>query len=428
LREFPKGIKFKFGWRAYQQRVLDELETHLGDDHLHIVAPPGSGKTVLGIEVALRLNKPTLIISPTLAIRNQWIQRLCELFLETTTVPQWVSRDIRQPQFLTVVTYQGLHAACSAATTSAETEPAEDDQEESDESNTSTPPMPSSALTRQVILRLQQRGVGTIIADEAHHLRNEWWKSLMQIKEALNATIVGLTATPPYDVSPQEWVRYVQLNGPVDSEIPVPELVRAGDLCPHQDYVLFSLPTAEEETRLIEFRERVRNLFAELKSDPQLVSAFQQHPMYVDSEQHLEWIYSHLPYYSAMLIFLHACGREVTKTHLGIIGDSRLNIPDLDYHWMETLLTFYLYKDQENFKQFERHRETLEKKLRRLGVLERRQIRLEHNSRIFKSLRSSASKFNSVSRIVDFEFRTLGHGLRMVILTDFIRSEFLAGH
>jgi superfamily II DNA or RNA helicase len=113
LTEYPKDIKFKYGWRKYQQRVLDDLQDHLTDGHLHVIAPPGSGKTVLGLEVAIRLNKPTLILAPTIAIRNQWIQRFCELFLQTNLTPDWISRDIRNPKFMTVVTYQGLHAACN---------------------------------------------------------------------------------------------------------------------------------------------------------------------------------------------------------------------------------------------------------------------------------------------------------------------------
>ena len=97
MKEFPKDIKFKYDWRRYQKRVLSELEGHLDDNHLHIIAPPGSGKTVLGLEVAIRLNKPTLIFAPTVAIRNQWIQRFCELFLQTNERPDWISRDIRNP-------------------------------------------------------------------------------------------------------------------------------------------------------------------------------------------------------------------------------------------------------------------------------------------------------------------------------------------
>ncbi|WP_339230420.1 DEAD/DEAH box helicase family protein [Oceanobacillus sp. FSL K6-2867] len=43
------------------------------DGYLHLVASTGSGKTVLGLEIMLYPNKPTLIVAPTLAIRNQWV-------------------------------------------------------------------------------------------------------------------------------------------------------------------------------------------------------------------------------------------------------------------------------------------------------------------------------------------------------------------
>ena len=129
MKQFPSDIKFKYDWRKYQERVLDELEGHLDDNHLHIIAPPGSGKTVLGLEVALRLDKPTLVFAPTVAIRNQWIQRFCELFLQVKQKPDWISRDIKNPQFLTVATYQALHAACSGADL-------DEEQEESEETET----------------------------------------------------------------------------------------------------------------------------------------------------------------------------------------------------------------------------------------------------------------------------------------------------
>jgi superfamily II DNA or RNA helicase len=64
-------------------------------------------------------------------------------------------------------------------------------------------------------------------------------------------TIVALTATPPYDVTPFEWQRYEELCGPVDAEVSVPELVWEGDLCPHQDYVYLSLPRPEEPSSCV---------------------------------------------------------------------------------------------------------------------------------------------------------------------------------
>ena len=47
----------------------------------------------------------------------------------------------------------------------------------------------------------------------------------------------------PYDVEPNIWANYVSLCGEIDAEISVPELVKAKNLCPHQDYIYFNYPT-----------------------------------------------------------------------------------------------------------------------------------------------------------------------------------------
>jgi superfamily II DNA or RNA helicase len=418
LTEYPKDIKFKYRWRKYQQRVLDELQDHLSDEHLHVIAPPGSGKTVLGLEVAIRLNKPTLILAPTIAIRNQWIQRFCELFLQTTLTPDWISRDIRNPKFMTVVTYQGLHAACNNWRNEEEI----DDKEEETEENghgTST-----NAELDNIVSGLKSQNIKTIVVDEAHHLKNEWWQTLTKVKEKLHPIIVGLTATPPYDVSATEWQRYIDLNGPVDTEISVPELVIEGDLCPHQDYIHFTLPTEKENQSIVEFRQNIENLFQKIKNDETIIKAIEQHPIWKNPTEQLDWIYNNLPYYSACLIFLKSNEKEIPETHLEVIGDRKFKIPELDYEWIETLLDFYLYKEKEHFKDFEEHQKALENRLRRYGAIERRQINFAHNKRVTGFLTSSISKLNGINEIVDFEYKQLGKDLRMVILSDFIRKEF----
>jgi superfamily II DNA or RNA helicase len=196
LKEFPKNINFKYSWRTYQKRVLDDLEQHLDDNHLHIIAPPGSGKTVLGLEVAIRLNKPSLIFVPTIAIRNQWIQRLCELFLQTNEMPDWISIDIKNPKFLTVVTYQALHAAVTNTIVEEDSEILDADEDFENGENEKTVKIIDAT---DIVNSLKDKGVKTIVVDEAHHLKNEWWKCLNVVKKALKPTIVGLTATPPYE-------------------------------------------------------------------------------------------------------------------------------------------------------------------------------------------------------------------------------------
>lgn len=161
MTSYPKEIQFASSWRKYQQRVLDHLDDHIANGHLHIIAPPGSGKTVLGLEVAIRLNKPTLILAPTLAIRNQWIQRFCDLFLQVNSIPDWISRDIRNPKFMTVITFQGLHAACNNL---------REQETETDEEEDTTAVIKTTNLNLEHIvngLKLQQ--VNTIVVDEAHH-------------------------------------------------------------------------------------------------------------------------------------------------------------------------------------------------------------------------------------------------------------------
>ncbi|HBL78524.1 MAG TPA: hypothetical protein DDZ79_00505, partial [Aequorivita sp.] len=53
------SLLFKFNWRSYQARFLEDFQVYLEDNHLHVVAPPGSGKTVLGLEMMRRINKKT---------------------------------------------------------------------------------------------------------------------------------------------------------------------------------------------------------------------------------------------------------------------------------------------------------------------------------------------------------------------------------
>lgn len=415
---FPEGIKFKYKWRKYQKRVLEELENHLDDNHLHIIAPPGSGKTILGLEVAIRLNKPTLIFAPTIAIRNQWIQRFCELFIQSDCEPDWISRDINNPKFLTVSTYQGLHAACTRSNTSSND--IEDDNIDIDCVRPN-----NNKNTETLITKLKAQNFGTIVVDEAHHLKNAWWQSLSKVKKALDPTIVGLTATPPYDVTYFEWQRYIDLNGPVDAEISVPELIIEGDLCPHQDYVYLSMPTKVERKNLSNYRKKIETLFKDLKSDKTLIEALELHPIITSSIGNLDWIYSNLEYYTSVLVFLNDTSSVIAEYHKEVIGDKNFDIPKLNYEWMEVLLTFYLYKDPEGFSKYTLHQEQLINKLKRNGAMERRTVNFRNNRKINSFLSSSISKLNSIDKIVDFEHNVLKENLRMVILTDFIRKEYL---
>lgn len=420
--EFPADACFKYPWRKYQKRVLDELETHLQDKHLHVVAPPGSGKTILGLEVARKLNAPTLILAPTVAIRNQWIQRFCSLFLQTDSVPAWISKDIRNPKFLTVATYQGLHAACSNDKTP---EYMLEEEENIDDENEEATPKTTSKKLNEIAEILINQNIKTVVLDEAHHLKNEWWATLTKIKELLNPTIIGLTATPPYDVTYAEWEKYIELNGLVDAEISVPELVAEGDLCPHQDYVYFSVPSKNEGERIEEFRTTAEALYKEISADDKLFANISNCTVFKAPEENLDWIYSNMAYYSAGLIFLASRGAKIPQEHIDIIEAEEQILPPLNFEWLETLLEFYLFNGAEFFEAQKTKKLSLEKKLRLAGILNKQQISFIKNKNITKSLTSSISKLYTIQKITDFEYEQLGNALRIVILTDFIHKDFL---
>lgn len=58
-------------WRRSQEHLL-ALAATVEDERWHLCAPPGAGKTLIGLELARRVDRPTLVLAPTTAIRDQW--------------------------------------------------------------------------------------------------------------------------------------------------------------------------------------------------------------------------------------------------------------------------------------------------------------------------------------------------------------------
>ena len=411
MNSFPDEARFRLPWRTYQQRVIDQLSAHLDDDHLHVVAAPGSGKTVLGLEVARRLNRPTLILAPTVTIRDQWIERFVNLCLADSGTPDYVSTDVRNPGFLTVTTYQALHCACSGS-----------DDDQLPERKTDT-----GGLTH-VGSVLRGRGVRTVVVDEAHHLRTAWWHSLMGVKRALeNPTVVALTATPPLDVPESEWQRYRELCGPVDAEISVPELVLEGHLCPHQDYLSVSYPTADEMRRIDIFRADVDAFIDDVTRNEEFVAALESHPWLTYPHRHVEQILDDPDYFTSIAIFVKSVRGRLPEGLADVLGFSPDRLPELNRKWLEVLLRGRLYRDAKTLGEWDPMLRAVRERLERIGASERGQVYLTSSPQLDRLLVRSASKLRSIKDIVDLEHDALGPDLRMVILTDFIRRGDMPG-
>ena len=113
------NIKFKGTFRSYQQRILDSADLYLSDGKINIVAAPGSGKTILGLELIRRLGKPCIILSPTTTIREQWCERFNESFLpDGYNIDEYVNYDLNEIVLINSITYQALYSAMNKISSS----------------------------------------------------------------------------------------------------------------------------------------------------------------------------------------------------------------------------------------------------------------------------------------------------------------------
>ena len=307
--------------RDYQQSLLDRLHPADGST-LHLLAPPGSGKTLMGLELAVRNGRRALVLVPTTVIRAQWIHQARKLFISPavgspsvtgsvgTHLPSARPEQAAEAADLTVLTYQSLAAVGSspawsdAARSHWLTELTADGRSagsaeawlkrlEADNPRAYNRGLRSRATTirRQVdeldddaidsilgpgararLDALITAGVATIVLDECHHLKAHWaivvHYLVRRLKRAgLSPTLIGLTATEPSGED-RSARRYRALLGDVDAEVPVPAVIRAGHLAPCRQLAWFTLPSTEETTFLATAGEELHHRVGELLLSP----------------------------------------------------------------------------------------------------------------------------------------------------------------
>ena len=384
-------MQFSGVWRDYQQRVLDEFDRYRADARLHIVAAPGSGKTVLGLELMRRFGRPAIVLSPTRTIRDQWPARLVPHYLPEPPPPVEVSFDLAAPAALTSVTYQALHALWAAD---------------------GLPPL-LEALRAVPI---------SLILDEAHHLRREWWNALQALVEALpDVQVIALTATPPYDAPYSEWARYDAMCGPIDLEIGIPELVRNGDLCPHQDHIHFSLPDVDAMA-LLERRRRGIASIGEVLRDERFLTFLLEHPWLRAPVLHAEEILEAPEMLSAMLVHLEASGIRTPRAPRALLGITHRQVPAPSPFWFEVLLNGLLFRYPQLFPIEAHYKRALSAVLHEYGLIEGGRVRLGESRSLFQAMAGSLAKLDSIVEIARAEAASLGARLRLVVLTDHVRA------
>lgn len=399
-----ENIRFKGTFRSYQQRVLSNVESYLEDRKINIVTPPGSGKKVLGLELIRRLGKPCLILSPSKGSCEQWGQYFKDYFVEDESqFEELFSTDLHNPKLLNCITYQALYMAMERVSLKAEGE------------------VDCSDINLQNVLH--KKRIQTICLDEAHHLKNEYQRVLDKFLNRLDEDMkwICLTANPPAPADRIEWDRYYNICGKKDEEIYVPELVAQGDLCPHQDYVYFNLPSAEEAQMIQKHNEYVRKALKEigdLKCMEDIADRVKNWNPILD---HLKQRVRQLPLeLEALLVFLRYLDKipedNLLQKQLGLKSLPQPNLLDF-----QKALQFLISEDRFwNVNNISKIRKVLEK----YEFYKDKKVNLLLPEEIRNSLISSVEKLKSIGDITLHEYRNLGKDLRMLILTNYNRGSY----
>lgn len=393
------NINFKGVFRGYQQKVLDNSSKYLFDKKINIVAAPGSGKTVLGIELIRRLNRPCLILSPTTTIRGQWGMRFKEMFLGPNyNINDFVSYDLNNIKLINSITYQALYSAMNKIEASTEDEIV-------DYSNI------------ELFKIIDQNNIGTICLDEAHHLQNEWQKALERFINRLSkkVTIISLTATPPYDSKSAEWNRYIEICGEIDDEIFVPELVKENTLCPHQDYIYFNYPTLKEIDLLSDYKEKSYNALNEISQLTCMSEICEKiNHTYL---KNYDFLFNNAGSLVAVICYLQKYGYNINKKLIHILTRKK-HLPSFNLHYAELAIQFMI-----DVLCDDTSKGIITKLLREKGLIEKKKVQFDLNEKLKRRLISSMGKLDSIKSIAEAEYKSLSNSLRMLILTDYIKKD-----
>ncbi|WP_298864930.1 DEAD/DEAH box helicase family protein [uncultured Gimesia sp.] len=304
---FPE-VRFRGQLRPSQAEAISVVEQQLaaGQKRLHIVAPPGSGKTVLGLYLwAHHIQRPALVLSPNSAIQSQWAART-DLFQSSVSPQSLVSTETESSALLTSLTYQAvtlprqgdadleLEATRYWVELLIYKDQAQDPVEAMtwiNDLKTHNPDyyekrmrtyrkavrdeaiLNGNALdmlhtsSRRTLESFRNLGIGLIILDECHHLMGHWGRVLADAHDFLEQpVIIGLTATPPDEKGKQQddIDRYHEFFGPIDYEVPIPAVVKDGYLAPYQDLAYFVRPTTDELTYIANTDDQLHQIIETL--------------------------------------------------------------------------------------------------------------------------------------------------------------------
>ncbi|RME05719.1 MAG: hypothetical protein D6803_08340 [Anaerolineae bacterium] len=459
-------LAFQYPFRKYQRMILDTIVPENADNKYHLVAPPGSGKTIIGLELIRRFDQPAVVFAPTTTIQLQWQEKVGMFTTDPAAVARLTSTDPRSLRPINIFTYQlisapeasqkRLHAIAEkmwvedlllegqAADEQAARQRLEDIRRKNparyrrERSRRAArakrkllrdPHVDIAGLlhpnARRLIDDLVAYGVRTVVLDECHHLLDYWAIVLRYlIRRVENPRVIGLTATLPSPEGDDEFENYDALLGEVDFEVPAPAVVKEGDLAPYRDLAVFVRPTQQEREYLRHIAENFAAAMRDLTARPAFRSwleDFLLHPQTADGKP-LPWeeLWRRYPLLAvAGFRYLRAEGwQPPADLPLPLETTAPLQVQD----WMQLVERYgldvlALSEDPADHDLLKRLRQVL------YGygfTLTERGLR-QSRSAGDMVLAFSESKDHAVAAILEREQRALGERLRAVVVTDFER-------
>ncbi len=368
-----------------------------------VVLPPGAGKTRVGLEAVLRVPgaERAVVFGPNTAIQAQWELQAMRLGI-------WAGSERDLSNRLTALTYQSL-AVFDA------------DAEVDDEGEETSLLARLHDNGRELVATLRDAGPILVVLDECHHLLEVWGRLLQELLDELpQASVLGLTATPPDALSAEQALLVHTLFGESVYATSIPAVVREGDLAPFAEMVWLTEPTETEREWLRAEGARFTELVTQL-TDPTFGStAFLS---WLD----LRFLSAEMPFAQLRRRHPELCDAALRMHHHGLLalpegarlGEQHQQPPTPDdwvlliEDWVERALS------QE---QDDKVRDAVRRALPSVGYqLTRRGIR-RGRTPVDRVLARSAAKTSAAVEIAGHEYAALGERMRTLVLCDHERA------
>lgn len=459
-------LSFRQPFRKYQRMILEQIVDLQKDHKYHIVAPPGSGKTIIGLELVRRFNEPAVIFAPTTTIQAQWYEKLGMFLQPTDDISQTASMEAGRSAPIRIFTYQlistpskarehikyaalilwqeelvhdgqvaDMASAAERLKSLEENNPKEYQKETLRYANRVRKKLltePGIDIGRflhsnavKLIDELVASGVKTIVLDECHHLLDYWAIVLRYLLGKISEPrVVGLTATLPSPETDTEYENYVGLLGDVDFEIPTPAVVKEGDLAPYRDLVYVVKPMPRENVYLkqiqSEFQAAIHSLTENRRFHAWVQSLVEIPSEATEVKSAWQNLWDNAPLLTlAAVRFLNDRRYPFSKDlPIPVEAFDALEMEDwvnlLERYGLDVLKTSADKNDHEDLKR-------LRKVIQPFGLTLTERGMSQSRSPGDLVLSFSEAKDHAVAHILSEESKAMGERLRAIVVTDFER-------